>query len=287
MSIQLGLIGQKISQSKSPALQNMLGRIHGLDINYQLQERSSADESEFASALDSILARGFAGTNVTYPYKQIALKYTTETDRAAARVGATNCIRFEAGALLATNTDYTGFIGAYKHRRGNRPAGNVLLIGAGGVGRAVAFALQELDVGRIHIFDLNSAGAQSLANALCAEGISAKVCSPEVLDQVSMEVDGLINCTPIGHRDSPGNPLPERCFGPQAWAFDAVYVPIDTEFLTCAAQAGLDLVTGFDLFLFQAIDSFAFFTHQSVDLPEVSEQFIAHEGITSKLVELG
>lgn len=286
MSIQLGLIGQKISQSKSPALQNMLGQIHGLDINYQLQERASADESEFATALDSILAGGFAGTNVTYPYKQIALKYATTKDHAAARVGATNCLRFESGSLLATNTDYTGFIGAYKHRRGDKPAGKVLLIGAGGVGRAVAFALQEVGVDHIHIVDLNREGAQDLADALSTEGISATICSPEALEQVSSEVDGLINCTPIGHRDSPGNPLPEHYFGPQSWAFDAVYVPIDTEFLTCASKAGLDLVSGFDLFLFQAIDSFTFFTQQSVNLPEVSKCFIAHERITSNLVEL-
>lgn len=284
MSIELGLIGQKISQSKSPALQNMLGQIHGLDVNYQLQERDSPDESEFATTLQSLIARGFSGTNVTFPYKQVALKYATSKDRAAQRVGATNCMRFKQGEVLATNTDYTGFIGAYNSRREGKAAGSVLLLGAGGVGRAVAFALQELNVKTIHVFDLNSEGAQALVDALNADGISAVVTTPAELDATSQQVEGLINCTPIGHKDSPGNPLPAHCFGGQSWAFDAVYVPIDTEFLTCAKQAGLDIISGFDLFLYQAVDSFIYFTERSVDFAEVTARFVEHERIHSDLV---
>lgn len=284
MSIELGLIGQKISQSKSPALQNMLGQIHGLDVNYQLQERDSAEESEFATTLESLIARGFTGTNVTIPYKQIALKYATSKDRAAQRVGATNCMRFKQGEVLATNTDYTGFIGAYNSRREGKAAGTVLLLGAGGVGRAVAFALEELGVEAIHVFDLNTDGAQALVDALNAVGIAALVTTPAELEATSQQADGLINCTPIGHKDSPGNPLPAHCFGGQGWAFDAVYVPIDTEFLTCAKQADLDIISGFDLFLFQAVDSFVYFTDQPVDFDEVTARFVEHEQIRSDLV---
>lgn len=284
MSIELGLIGQKISQSKSPALQNMLGQIHGLDVNYQLQERDSAEESEFATTLESLIARGFTGTNVTFPYKQIALKYATSKDRAAQRVGATNCMRFKQGEVLATNTDYTGFIGAYNSRREGKAAGTVLLLGAGGVGRAVAFALQELGVEAIHVFDLNTDGAQALVDALNAVGIAALVTTPAELEATSQQADGLINCTPIGHNESPGNPLPEHCFGGQNWAFDAVYVPIDTLFLSCAKQAGLDIISGFDLFLFQAVDSFRYFTDQPVDFDKVTARFVEHEKIRSELV---
>jgi shikimate dehydrogenase len=99
-----------------------------------------------------------------------------------------------------------------------------------------------------------------------------------------LNVDGLVNCTPIGHKDSPGNPLPANCFGGQSWAFDAVYVPIDTQFLTCAKQAGLDILSGFDLFLYQAVDSFIYFTDQSVDFDEVTAGFVEHEKIHSDLV---
>ena len=70
----------------------------------------------------------------------------------------------------------------------------------------------------------------------------------------------------------------------QAKAFDAVYVPIDTQFLTCAKQAGLDILSGFDLFLYQAVDSCIYFTDQSVDFDEVTAGFVEHEKIHSDLV---
>lgn len=286
MSIQLGLIGQKISQSKSPALQNLLGQIYNLDVDYQLVVPGSADEADFAKSLELIRQRGYVGTNVTYPYKQIALAYADSVDTAAERVGATNTLRFEAGEILATNTDYSGFIGAYKRRRGDQSAGDVLLIGAGGVGRAVAFALQEVGLETLKIFDLNIAGAKSLAGALKGYGIDAEVISADQLEVTSQQVDGLINCTPIGHRDSPGNPLKPSCFGNQSWAFDAVYVPLDTEFLQCAHSAGLEIISGFDLFLYQAVDAFTFFTGQAVDVAEARMRLLAVENIHSDLVKV-
>lgn len=286
MSIQLGLIGQKISQSRSPALQNLMGKIHQLDLSYHLVVPDDVDEAGFKCALNELVEQGYTGTNVTYPYKQIALQHTTSMDKAAKRVGATNTLKFSAGKITATNTDYTGFIGAYRSRRAEQPAGDVLLLGAGGVGRAVAFALQELKVRKIYIFDLNTEGAQNLVDALNTEGMDSQVTSYEQLADVSKSVDGLINCTPIGHRDSPGNPLPADCFGGQRWAFDAVYVPIDTEFLTKAKNSGLEIISGFDLFLFQAVDAFSYFTGQPVNFAEVKARFLEHEQIHSNLLSL-
>ena len=84
-------------------------------------------------------------------------------------------------------------------------------------------------------------------------------------------VDGLVNGTPVGMSWSPGTPLDLRAVETQRWIFDAVYSPIETPLMVRASEVGLDRITGFDLFLGQAIDAFEIFTGHELDSRLVHE----------------
>ncbi|MBJ7549591.1 shikimate dehydrogenase family protein [Marinomonas ostreistagni] len=281
----IGLIGQSISASRSPSLHNMLGELKQLPVNYELQELDSSAVEAFTERLSLIREKGFIGTNVTFPFKQIAVDSADEVDESVKKVGATNTLLLKDAKVCAFNTDYTGFIRGYRTRLADQPAGKVLMIGAGGVGRAVAFGLFEVGASELFISDLNVAGAEALAQSLNDAGYKATVISADEMADVAKNVDGLVNCTPVGHYKTPGNPLAASAFGAQKWAFDAVYTPLDTEFLKAASAAGLTIVSGFDLFFYQALDAFEIFTGVQVDdVTPVWNQFREKYDVVSDLI---
>ncbi|WP_425641109.1 shikimate dehydrogenase family protein [Marinomonas gallaica] len=281
----IGLIGQNISASRSPSLHNMLGKLKSFPVSYELQELDSPEASVFQERLSSIIDKGFIGTNVTFPFKQVAVDSADEVSDSVQKVGSTNTLLFKDGKIRAFNTDFTGFIRGYRKRLGDLSAGKVLMIGAGGVGRAVAFGLFEVGASELFISDLNTAGAQALAQSLNAIGYKATVVAKDSVEAIAKQVDGLVNCTPVGHYKTPGNPLAASAFGGQKWAFDAVYTPIDTEFLKAANHAGLKIVSGFDLFFYQGLDAFEIFTGVEVqDVTPVLKQFREKYDVVSTLI---
>lgn len=281
--IKLGLIGQSIAQSRAPSLHIMLGEIYGRQVSYDLHEPRDISSDAFEETLNELRRNGYRGCNVTFPYKQLAVAQADHVNEAVRLVGSTNTLSLGA-EITAANTDYTGFIRGYRSRLGNAPAGRVLLLGAGGVGRAVAFGVFELGATEVLIFDLNAEGARSLADALNHSGFKATVVSAEGLADAAKSADGLVNCTPVGHYKTPGNPLPLELFGGQSWAFDAVYTPLDTEFLVAAHSKGLQLVSGFDLFFYQGIDAFEIFAEMNVDPNDALDRFKQKFDIHSALI---
>ncbi|MBV1788634.1 shikimate dehydrogenase [Marinobacterium sp. D7] len=281
--IKLGLIGRSIAKSSSPSLHTLLGELTDYAIDYQLHEPRDDSPAAFADTLSRLRAEGYRGCNVTYPFKQVALDLANRTRPDASLVGSTNTLLLTDG-VLAANTDYTGFIRGYRARLGDQAAGKVLLIGAGGVGRAVAFGLFEVGTSEVIVFDLNEAAAQSLADAINSAGYSARVAGTDALADAAREADGLANCTPVGHYKSPGNPLQPELFGGQKWAFDAVYTPLDTEFLIEAHRHGLALMSGFDLFIYQGIDAFEIFMDTKVDAAKALTAFQQKYALLSELI---
>lgn len=283
--LKLGLIGQSIAKSRAPSLHRMLGELHGVEVSYELHEPRDASPEAFAETLTRLRAEGYRGCNVTFPYKQIAVAHATEMNRAVAQVGSTNTLRFDGDRVFAANTDYTGFIRGYRGRIGDQPAGRVLLLGAGGVGRAVAFALFDLGATAVDVYDLNADGARALAQALIDAGFNARAVTSAQLPEAAAAADGLVNCTPVGHYKTPGIPLDTRLIGGQRWAFDAVYTPLDTEFLVAAHGAGLAIVSGFDLFFYQGLDAYEIFADTRVDPDRVLEPFKQRFDIVSNLID--
>ena len=282
----IGLIGQNISASRAPDLHHLLGTLNDLAVRYELQELTQNTEEVFAERLASLRQQAFVGTNVTFPFKQIAVEHADQVDESVRKVGSTNTLVLKDGRVAAYNTDYSGFIRGYQARFGHRAAGTVLMLGAGGVGRAVAFGLFEVGASHVYISDLNSAGAQALVASLTTAGYAATWVPTDEVEAVAAQVDGLVNCTPVGHYKTPGNPLAASAFKDQTWAFDAVYTPLDTEFLRCAHDAGIALMPGFDLFFYQGVDAFEIFTGVKVtDVTPVWQAFRQRYQIQSELID--
>lgn len=272
--IKLALVGEGIAKSQSPDLHERLGAALGEAVRYDLVDSRGVAGFDFPSAIQTLRAKGYRGTNVTFPFKEKAAQLADICGEGAQRVGTANTLLFDVDGLRAENTDYTGFISAYRHSFGSRPAGEVLLIGAGGVGRAVACALGELAVRHIHILEHDAKRAKSLSHDLNAMGINASHITPELAQRELPNWQGVVNCSPIGHINHPGCPIDTAGLGNQHWVFDAVYIPAHTELLNAAAQADAKTLSGVDLFVFQGVDAFRFFISDCIAPEKIEPQVI-------------
>lgn len=261
----LGLIGAGIGRSSSPRLHIFLGKLYGTEVDYRSIDSSMIADFDFDATLAACAEEGFRGTNVTHPFKAVVRSRVQVADPHVARIGAINTVTFDADGWRGANTDFTGFVNAFRHRFGSAEPGTVLIIGAGGVGKAMSYSLARLGATEIWLYDIDTASADDLVATLKQAGINATAIAAADLHSAIRKADGLINGTPVGMWTNPGNPFPEEAIGGQRWAFDAVYTPVETEFLTVARARSLDIMSGYELFLFQGFDAFEIFSGISVD----------------------
>ncbi len=267
-----GLIGAPIAQSASPAMHEQAGAALGIRCHYQLIEVAGADTAELRSLLDSIKRIGFAGINVTFPYKEAVVPLLDDLSPAARAIGAVNTIVVRDDRLIGYNTDATGFeraISALVKASGHGP---VTLIGAGGVGKAIAHALAALGIAELSVFDTDRAKAEQIAAQL--HGRQPVRIAASVEDAMQRAV-GLVNGTPIGMLPNRGTPVPEALLHRGLWVADAVYTPLWTPLLTAAKAKGAEIMTGRDLAVHQAADAFELFTGMKPPIVEMGNAFDA------------
>jgi shikimate dehydrogenase len=255
--IRLGLIGDNIRASRAPALHRLCGRLTGLDISYELfvpLELGMDFDQVFAQCLATL-----TGFNVTLPYKERAAARVRVDEPNIARIGAVNTVLSGPDGPRGFNTDYSGFIAAYRAAFDDTPPGRVVMFGAGGVGKAVAYALTALGASEVAFIDKDRAKASALAAALTEAsegGTKGRAAGPEAL----VMADGVVNCTPLGMVGYGGSPVAEGAFPRARWAFDAVYTPADTLFRAQALAAGAQFLSGYELYYWQGVDAFRLFT---------------------------
>ena len=158
-----------------------------------------------------------------------------------------NTVRFDEGSgAQGFNTDYTGFVRAFRSRFPGSVPGSVAIVGTGGAGRAIAFGLADLGARALRLFDQDRTRAERLASALqVGGGVHVELCTS--VEEAAAGAEGLVNATPLGMHRHPGTAIPKAVIGGQAWAFDAVYTPLETQFLQNAARAGLAVLSGYEL----------------------------------------
>lgn len=262
--LKLGLIGDNIARSRSPLLHRLAGIQNGMVVEYdRLIPRDMGED--FDTVFDLASSRGYRGINVTYPYKERAAAKVAIDDPLVRAIGAVNTVLFEAGGPRGQNTDYTGFIAAYRGVRGDTPPGIACLIGTGGVGRALAFALVALKAEEIRLVDRDPAKAEALAADLRAVPGAPCIVVETEAGRAAAGATGLLNGTPVGMVGYGGTPLPAAAMAGAEWAFDAVYTPVDTRFLQDAEAAGLKIISGYELFFFQGVHAWAHFAAKPLD----------------------
>ena len=263
-TVKLGLIGDNISRSKSPRLHRTAGRLAGLDVTYdRLIPRDLG--LTFDEVFDQARDGGYRGINVTYPYKEVVAERVEISDPLVRAIGAVNTVVFDPAGPLGFNTDFSGFKSAYRAARGEANPGTVCLIGTGGVGKAVAFGLIGLGARAIRCVDLDLQKAENLSAALAALGTDTAIETLTDPILAAQGAHGIINCTPLGMVGIGGTPLNRTAMAGAKWAFDAVYTPVDTEFLRDATAAGLAVISGYELFFGQGVDAWRIFTGVELD----------------------
>ncbi|HSF92919.1 MAG TPA: shikimate dehydrogenase [Paracoccaceae bacterium] len=263
-ALKLGLIGDNISRSRSPALHRLAGEQCGIEVQYDRLIPRELGES-FNAVFDTCAGQGYRGINVTYPYKELAAAKVIIADPLIRALGAVNTVLFEQDGPHGFNTDYTGFIAAYRASRGDNAPGVACLIGTGGVGRALAFALVALEAREIRLVDKDLRKAEALAADLNALESETRVSVFTDAVQAAQGATGLLNGTPVGMVGYEGTPLPAEAMSGLEWAFDAVYTPDNTQLLKDAKMAGLSVISGYELFFHQGVHAWAHFAGQKLD----------------------
>lgn len=267
------VIGWPIEHSRSPDIHNYWLEEYALDGSY---DKVAVQPSEVEQFLNSLVANGFEGCNVTIPHKETAFRVAQETEPSARAVGAANTLWLENRRLCASNTDTYGFmtylsatVPGWKQR--DAP---VSILGAGGAARAIAYGFLEAGVEEVRVFNRTGGRAEALADAL---GPRVKAYSWDERSKRSQDVGVLVNATSLGLKGqgSPGiefDSFDERCI-----VADIVYVPLVTDFLQSAKKRGLKTVDGLGMLLHQAVPGFEKWFGVR---PEVTDKLYRHVAAT-------
>jgi 3-dehydroquinate dehydratase / shikimate dehydrogenase len=233
-----GVIGDPVGHSLSPAMHNAAftaRRMNAVYLPFLVR-----DLRDFLASIEPLGIRGFS---VTLPHKERILRRLDGCDPLAARIGAVNTVVVRSGGKLhGYNTDYVGVLRALEERmplRGSR----VLIVGAGGAARAVAFALAEAGAS-VCVTARRFSRARALARAVGSEAI--------VRNRVAREFfDAIVNATPVGmHPHVERSPLAARELNCRL-VFDTIYRPRVTQLLKLAARRGIETVSGLEMFIAQ------------------------------------
>jgi len=256
-TLRAGLIGSHIRATRLPRALALMCEDAGIALDFELIDTGDRPGFDFTATVRGLIARGRTGVTVTHPYKTDAAAFAGDAMRPAIRqLGASNTLVF-GPPLAAHNTDHTGFLGAWRAHMGDAAPGTVAMAGAGGVARALGFALRDLGASDIAVWDVIPDRAAALAAAI---GAPARALPAADATDACRAADGLVNATALGMEYAPGSAFAPEAIGGQFWAFDAVYTPSNTAFLGAARGAGLRAISGFDLFRHMAIGSFTAYT---------------------------
>jgi shikimate dehydrogenase len=282
----VGLIGEGIQESLSPALHEEEARCQGLSLHYHLIDLATDGRSvaDLPQLIESAEAAGFDGLNITYPCKQAVLPLLTELSDDARAIGAVNTVVFHKGKRKGFNTDCSGFAVSFRQKLGDAPRRRVVLLGAGGAGAAIAHATMGLGVEQLFIVDRDHERAHALARLVAGHYPGRVVVSADELATAAKRADGLIHATPTGMASHPGMALDPSLLRPEMWVAEIVYFPLETELLRVAKERGCRTIDGGGMVVWQAVGAFEHFTGIKPDAARMEAHFlklVAHEIPTS------
>lgn len=277
-SYLVGLIGEGTTHSLTPGLHEHEADRQGLRYLYRSVDltvlgRPAEDVADLLAAGREL---GFNAFNITVPAKQLVVHCLDELSDDAARLGAVNTVLVRDGKFIGHNTDFSGFGTALRGGLPDAELGNVVQLGAGGAGAAIAYALLAAGVEHLSLFDLDSARSEERAAALAElfpdRRIDAKPLAS--LPETMPAADGLVHATPVGMHAHPGMPLDADLIEPRHWVADIVYRPIETELLKTAAAKGCRVLDGGHMAVGQAVDAFRLITGLEPDAARMRKDFL-------------
>ena len=261
-----GLVGNPVGHSISPPMHEAAYDACGLDARYVTFE---PDVDEIEDAIGGAEALGVEGLNVTIPFKEAVLA-AVDADDLAARVGAVNTIDFTESGPKGYNTDTDGVRRAFAHHDVGLRGAAAVVVGAGGAGRAAAFALADAGAA-VHVANRTPDRAASLAEAV--EGTTDREVSAGGLDSLQGTVpdaDVLVNATSVG-MESHETPVDAALLHGGLAVLDAVYTPLETQLLRDAAAVGATTIDGAWMLLYQGVEAFEIWTGERAPVARMNE----------------
>jgi len=257
-----GLVGNPVGHSVSPPMHEAAYDERGLDATYVTFE-PAVDEIE--RAIDGADALGVAGLNVTIPFKQDVFE-VVDPDSLAARIGAVNTVAFpDDGQPVGYNTDAVGVTRSFSHHDVATDGRQAVVVGAGGAGRAAAFALADAGAD-VHIANRTVERAEELA----AEVDGASGGGLDSLDSTVETADLLVNATSVGMEEDETPVAADLLHGDLA-VLDAVYTPRETRLLRDAAAVGATPIQGAWMLLFQGVEAFERWTGETAPIDVMND----------------
>jgi len=274
-SYLVGLIGAGIQASRTPSMHEREAAKQGLHCEYRLidLEKLQVGAEALPDLLKEAESEGFSGLNITYPCKQSVLALLPDLSDDARAIGAVNTVVLSNGRRFGHNTDWWGFAESFRRGLPDVQRNNVVQLGAGGAGAAVAHAMLTLGAGKLVIFDLDASRAENLVADLCARFGAGRATAGADLAAVMASADGLIHATPTGMTKFPGLPLPAELLRPALWVAEIVYFPLETELLRVARGLGCRIMNGSGMAVFQAAEAFRLFTGITPDAERMRRHF--------------
>ncbi|MEQ8334327.1 shikimate dehydrogenase [Nisaea sp.] len=272
-AVLVGLIGNGIGSSRTPAMHEAEGAAQGINYRYDLIDTERESAADLGVELARVRAAGFTGVNITHPHKQRVLEHVDVLSEEVSRVGASNTLVFQDGLTHAYNTDFLGFHDAFVSEMAGQPLGRVLLTGAGGAGRAVGMALAQTGVSCLVVADRDAASAVRLAEDVrCGwPDMSVELLDPD--DLTGHGFDGIVNATPMGMARYPGMSVPQDLLAGRPWVVDIVYFPLETALLRAARSMGCVTMSGRGMAIMQAVRAFELFTGATADVDRMGAVF--------------
>ena len=276
-----GIIGDPVEHSLSPAMHNAAFQELNLDFVY-VAFRVRKDELK--EAVVGAKTLDIKGLNVTMPHKNAVMKYLDETDPTTRSIGALNTILNDKGRLIGYNTDGTGALKALKENGVSLNGKKLLLLGAGGAGKAIAFhAAQEVE--ELKILNRTTQKAKDLAEVLrkkFGKKIDGNSLSAKTIKKELEDADILVNATSVGmHPNDDQSLIDPSWLRPNLCVMDIVYNPIETKLAKDAKSVGAKVVSGVEMLVYQGAASFEIWTDRPAPVK------VMKQAILSKLSELG
>jgi len=276
-----GIIGDPVEHSLSPVMHNTAFEELNLDLVYVAFR---VRREELREAIIGARNLDVLGLNVTMPHKNAVLKQLDEIDSTARSIGAVNTILNDDGKLMGYNTDGVGALKALKENGITTKGKKLLLLGAGGTGKAIAFHVAH-EVEELVILNRTPLKAKKLAEILRKESnkkIDGKGLSTETICEELKDTDVLINATSVGmHPDVCQTLVSPNLLKPNLCVMDIIYNPLETKLAKDAKAVGAKVVSGVEMLVYQGASSFEIWTNHPAPVK------VMKQAVLNKLSELG
>lgn len=260
----LGIFGDPILHTMSPLLHDTLSLNLGLDIKYIPFHITD----NLGQAVKMAYEDGIKGLNITVPHKQAVMEHLVDIDEAARVIGAVNTLVRVDGGYKGYNTDMPGLAKALMDEGVELDRANVIMLGAGGAARAVAYMCLSYGAKNVFIVNRTYDNAKKIADDMNKAFGCKRIQPVEALDYKAIPKDEyiMIQCTSVGLHKGDGLPLIEdESFYDMAYVgVDLIYNPSQTPFLKMVESKGAKAVNGLGMLLNQGIIAYEYWNNVKI-----------------------